>query len=48
MFNIDGIIKALQTDPNAQRTAMTGAAGRRKDDKFAQGRWLPFSPPWVG
>ncbi len=27
MFNIDGIIKALQTDPNAQRTAMTGAAG---------------------
>jgi len=27
MFNIDGIIKALQTDPNAQRTAVTGAAG---------------------
>ncbi|WP_082434107.1 tellurite resistance TerB family protein [Devosia sp. A16] len=27
MFNIDGIIKALQSDPNAQRTAMTGAAG---------------------
>jgi uncharacterized membrane protein YebE (DUF533 family) len=27
MFNIDGIIKALQTDPNAQRTAITGAAG---------------------
>ena len=27
MFNIDGILKALQTDPNAQRTAMTGAAG---------------------
>lgn len=27
MFNIDGIIKALQTDPNTQRTAMTGAAG---------------------
>lgn len=27
MFNIDGIIKALQTDPNAQRTALTGAAG---------------------
>ncbi|MDB5540948.1 MAG: tellurite resistance TerB family protein [Devosia sp.] len=27
MFNIDGIIKALQTDPNAQRTAMSGAAG---------------------
>ena len=27
MFDIDGIIKALQTDPNAQRTAMTGAAG---------------------
>ena len=27
MFNIDQIIKALQTDPNTQRTAMTGAAG---------------------
>ncbi len=27
MFNIDGIIKALQTDPNTQRTAITGAAG---------------------
>lgn len=27
MFNIDGIIKALQTDPNTQRSAMTGAAG---------------------
>ncbi len=27
MFNIDSIIKALQTDPNAQRSAMTGAAG---------------------
>src|SRR5687768_11997203 len=27
MFNIDGIIKALQTDPGTQRTAMTGAAG---------------------
>lgn len=27
MFNIDGIIKALQTDPSTQRTAMTGAAG---------------------
>lgn len=27
MFNIDGIIKALQSDPKAQRTAMTGAAG---------------------
>jgi len=27
MFNIDQIVKALQTDPNAQRTAMTGAAG---------------------
>lgn len=27
MFNIDGIIKTLQTDKNAQRTAMTGAAG---------------------
>lgn len=27
MFNIDSIIKALQTDPNAQRTALTGAAG---------------------
>ena len=27
MFNIDGIIKALQTDQNVQRTAMTGAAG---------------------
>ena len=27
MFNIDQILKALQTDPNAQRTAMTGAAG---------------------
>jgi Uncharacterized protein conserved in bacteria len=27
MFNIDQIIKTLQTDKNAQRTAMTGAAG---------------------
>ena len=27
MFNIDQIVKALQTDPNSQRTAMTGAAG---------------------
>ncbi len=27
MFNIDAIVKALQTDPNTQRTAMTGAAG---------------------
>jgi uncharacterized membrane protein YebE (DUF533 family) len=27
MFNIDGIIKSLQTDQNVQRTAMTGAAG---------------------
>lgn len=27
MFNIDQIVKALQTDPNAQRTAVTGAAG---------------------
>lgn len=27
MFNIDGIIKALQTDQNVQKTAMTGAAG---------------------
>jgi len=27
MFNIDQIIKALQTDKNAQNTAMTGAAG---------------------
>ena len=27
MFNIDGIIKALQTNPDAQRTAMSGAAG---------------------
>lgn len=27
MFNIDGIIKSLQTDSNLQRTAMTGAAG---------------------
>ncbi len=27
MFNIDQIIKAIQTDPNTQRTAMTGAAG---------------------
>lgn len=27
MFNIDGIIKSLQTDKNLQRTAMTGAAG---------------------
>lgn len=27
MFNIDQIIKALQNDPNARRTAMTGAAG---------------------
>ncbi len=27
MFNIDQILKSLQTDPNTQRTAMTGAAG---------------------
>lgn len=27
MFNIDGILKSLQTDQNVQRTAMTGAAG---------------------
>lgn len=27
MFNIDQIIKSLQTDRNTQRTAMTGAAG---------------------
>ena len=27
MFNIDQILKTLQTDPNVQRTAMTGAAG---------------------
>lgn len=27
MFNIDQIVKALQSDPNAKRTAMTGAAG---------------------
>ena len=27
MFNIDQIVKALQTDKNTQRTAMTGAAG---------------------
>jgi uncharacterized membrane protein YebE (DUF533 family) len=27
MFNIDQILTALKTDPNAQRTAMTGAAG---------------------
>jgi uncharacterized membrane protein YebE (DUF533 family) len=27
MFNIDSIVKALQTDSNVQRTAMTGAAG---------------------
>jgi uncharacterized membrane protein YebE (DUF533 family) len=27
MFNIDQIVKALQTDKNAQRSAMTGAAG---------------------
>lgn len=27
MFNVDQILKALQTDPNTQRTAATGAAG---------------------
>lgn len=27
MFNIDQIIKAIQSDPNTKRTAMTGAAG---------------------
>ena len=27
MFNIDQILRTLQTDQNAQRTAMTGAAG---------------------
>jgi uncharacterized membrane protein YebE (DUF533 family) len=27
MFNLDQIIKTLQTDPNAQRTAMIGAGG---------------------
>ena len=43
MFNIDQIVKALQTDPNTQRTAMTGAAGlaagmllsRRRPGKLA-------------
>ena len=27
MFNIDGIIKALQSDADTQRTVLTGAAG---------------------
>lgn len=27
MFNLDQIVKSLQTDPNMQKTAMTGAAG---------------------
>ncbi len=27
MFNIDGIVKALQSDPNMQKNLMTGAAG---------------------
>jgi Uncharacterized protein conserved in bacteria len=27
MFNVDQILKVLQTDPNTQRTAVTGAAG---------------------
>jgi uncharacterized membrane protein YebE (DUF533 family) len=27
MFNIDGIVKALQSDPNMQKSLMTGAAG---------------------
>jgi uncharacterized membrane protein YebE (DUF533 family) len=27
MFNIDQILKTLQTDQNVQRTAMSGAAG---------------------
>lgn len=27
MFNLDKIVKSLQTDPNMQKTAMTGAAG---------------------
>jgi uncharacterized membrane protein YebE (DUF533 family) len=27
MFNIDQIIKAIQSDPNSKRSAMTGAAG---------------------
>jgi uncharacterized membrane protein YebE (DUF533 family) len=27
MFNLDQIIKAIQSDPNSKRTAMTGAAG---------------------
>jgi uncharacterized membrane protein YebE (DUF533 family) len=27
MFNVDQILKSLQTDPNTQRTAVTGAAG---------------------
>ncbi|RYG95068.1 MAG: DUF533 domain-containing protein, partial [Alphaproteobacteria bacterium] len=27
MFNIDGIVKALQSDPSLQKNLMTGAAG---------------------
>lgn len=38
MFNIDQIIKTLQTDKNAQRTAMTGAAGLAAGMLFSGGK----------
>ena len=37
MFNIDQIVKALQTDSNTQRTAMTGAAGLAAGMLFSGG-----------
>jgi uncharacterized membrane protein YebE (DUF533 family) len=38
MFNIDQIIKSLQTDPNMQKTAMTGAAGLAAGMLFSGGK----------
>jgi len=38
MFNIDQILKTLQTDENAKRTAMTGAAGLAAGMLFSGGK----------
>ena len=37
MFNIDQIVKALQSDKDSQRTAMTGAAGLAAGMLFSKG-----------
>ena len=38
MFNIDQILKSLQSDPNLKRTAMTGAAGLAAGMIFSGGK----------